>query len=51
MMDSIFFDGAAGRKEPYLILVESRTEHIVTARLPAKTINEPSATIEDINNF
>ena len=29
-----FFYGASGRKEPYLISVESRTGHIVTARLP-----------------
>ena len=51
MMDIFFFYGAAGRKEPYLISVESRTGHIVTARLPAKTTNELSTTIQDVVNF
>ena len=46
MMD--IFYGAAGRKEPYLISVESRTGHIVTARLPAKTTNVLSTTIQDL---
>ena len=43
-----FFYGASGRKEPYLISVESRTGHIVTARLPT---NERATTFEDIFNF
>ena len=45
MMDIFFIYGATGRKEPYLIAVESRTGHIVTARLPVKTTNKFSTII------
>ena len=51
MMDTFFFYGATGRKEPYLISKEFRTGHIVTTRLPAKTTNELSTTIQDVVNF
>ena len=51
MMDIFFSYGAAGRKEPYLISVESPRGHIVNARLSAKITNELATTIEDIINI
>ena len=51
MMDIFFFYGAAGRKEPYIISVESRTGHIITARIPGKSADVLISVITGILNF
>ena len=51
VMDIFFFYGVAGKKEPYLLSVESRTGHLLVSRMANKTVSSLLAAIHRYLNY
>ena len=51
VMDIFFFYGIAGKKEPYLLSVESRTGHLLVSRMANKTLSTLIAVITRFLSF
>ena len=49
--DLFYFYGKRGKKEPYLIMVESRTTHIMVTRMAKKTTSELCPALSRIVSF